>query len=266
MKNIKLILVLLAISLTSVSCLVDDEVENDFSNSPYIVGFPSSQTLQSYFEDVGPVTVDIPVNVLGGNSGLLLSNSLTVSYEVDPSSTAIEGNEFSLSGTSFDIAANTEFGILPLIVNTGGLDPDNPTVLVLKLTSTTEGGTVSGPNDTYTITFVGCQSDMAGTYSNPDLPSGAMGITEFTELAPNTYRIGGLPGIGFGGTDPVYFDFTNVCGDINIISWQIGSLATSTGSVDENGAVTFDNILLYNGGDESSGVWFDLGATTYTPL
>jgi hypothetical protein len=266
MKNIKLIIVLLAISFTSVSCLVDDEVDVDFSNSPYIVGFPSSQTLQSYFEDVGPVVVDIPVNVLGGNSGMLLSTPLTVNYTVDPMSTAVEGNEFSLTGSSFDIAANTEFGILPLTVNTGGLDPDNPTTLILKLTSSSEGGTISGPNDTYTITFVGCQSDMAGTYSNPDLPSGAMGVTEFTELAPNTYRIGGLPGIGFGGVDPVYFDFTNVCGEINIVSWQLGTLATSTGSVDENGAVTFDDINIYNGGDESSGVWFALGQTTYTPL
>ncbi|MFD2823093.1 hypothetical protein ACFS5M_05395 [Lacinutrix iliipiscaria] len=266
MKKIKLILVLLAISLTSVSCLVDDEVDTDFSNSPYIVGFASSSTLESHFVDVGPINVDIPVNVLGGNSGLLLSNDLTVNYVVDPSSTATEGNEFTLTGSSFNIAANTEFGILPIQVNTGGLDPDTPTTLVLKLTTASEGGTVSSPNSTYTITFVGCQSDHAGVYSCPDLPSGAAGQATITELAPNTYRISALPGIGFGGTDPVWFDFTNVCGEINVSGWQLGSLATSTGSVSESGAITFDGIILYNGGDPSTGVWFDLGATTYTPL
>jgi len=267
MKNLNKLFILLMVSLTGVSCLVDDENDNGFQSSPYTVGFEKSNGLESYFVDEGPVVVNVIVNVLGGNSGIPLSQDLEVSYEADPSSTAISGNEYTFLGSTLTIPAGASFGILPLQINTGGLNPDNPTDLVINLTSTSSNAAVvSSPNGVFTITFVGCQSDHAGVYDNPDLPSGANGQATFTELAPNSFRISALPGIGFGGTDPVYFDFQNVCGELTVTSWQLGSLITSDVSFDElNGNVTFDNLLLYNGSDEASGVWFDLGNTTYSP-
>lgn len=263
MKNINKLFILLLLPLLCVSCFEDDETQTGLESSPYTLGFASSSTLQSYFEDVGPVVIDITVDVLGGNSGIALPNDVAVFYSADPSSTAVEGNEYTFTGESFDILAGTTFGALPLQINTGGLDPANPTKLVIRLTDA-NGAAISSLNSTYEITFVGCQSDHAGTYDNPDLPSGANGMTTITELAPNTYRIGGLPGIGFGGTDPVWFEFTNVCGEVQVTGWQLGSLATSSGSIDDaTGDITFDGILLYNGASPSTGIWFDLGATTY---
>ena len=268
MKKINKLFALLALSLVSVSCLVDDEAQNGFEASPYSVGFDSKETLESYFVDIGPVGIDIAVNVLGGNSGIALPTDVSVSYTVDPSSTAVAGNEFNLTGSSFTIAAGTSFGILPIEINTGGLDPDQPTELILKLTSTDNSGTiVSGINDTYKITFVGCQSDHAGTYTNPDVPSGALGMATITQLAPNTFRISAMPFLGFGGTSPITIDFQNVCGEIKWTQWEVGTFIEGPGSFDEvTGAISFEYLKIYNGSDISSGIWFDLDGTTYTPL
>ncbi len=271
MKKLNKLFLLLVLPLLCVSCLVDDEDDQGLQgiqNSAYTVGFNSSSTLQSYFEDIGAVNIDVPVNVLGGNSGIVLPTDVSVTYTVDPSSTAVEGNEFTLTGSSFTIPGGTTFGNLPIQINTGGLDPDQPTTLVLKLTTTSSNAaSVSTINDTFTITFVGCQSFHAGQYSNPDMPSGANGVGTITELAPNSYRIDAMPFLGFGGVTPVEIDFQNVCGEIEWTGWQLGTLVIGPGSFDETtGAITFDFLKIYNGSDVSSGIWFDLGATTYTPL
>ncbi len=276
LNRLNKVLLLLILPLFCVSCLVDDEDDGGLqgiNNSPYIVGFKSSSTLESYFEDIGPVAVDLQVDVLGGNAGKALPTDIQVSYEVDPTSTATEGNEFSLNGSSFTIPAGTTFGILPIQINTGGLDPDEPTTLVLKLTTTNNSSVVSAISDTYTITFVGCQSNQAGTYTNPDVPSGAGGQATITQTAPNTYTVSALPYLGTGGgVNPIEFSFTNVCGDINITGWAFGgsNLIIGTGALDETtGAVTF-RYTVYNGLSISDGIFFDFSsdadASTYTPL
>jgi hypothetical protein len=99
------------------------------------------------------------------------------------------------------------------------------------------------------------------------MPSGANGVGTITELAPNSYRIDAMPFLGFGGVTPVEIDFQNVCGDIEWTGWQLGTLVVGPGSFDETtGAISFEFLKIYNGSDVSSGIWFDLGATTYTPL
>ena len=276
LNRLNKLLLLLILPLFCVSCLVDDEDNGGLqgiNNSPYIVGFTSSSALESYFEDVGPVSVDLQVDVLGGNAGKALPTDIQVSYEIDPASTATEGNEFSLNGSSFTIPAGTTFGILPIQINTGGLDPDQPTTLVLKLTTTNNSSIVSAINDTYTITFVGCQSNHAGTYTNPDVPSGAGGQATITQTSPNTYTVSALPYLGTGGgVNPIEFSFTNVCGDINITDWGFGGsfLIIGTGELDETtGAITF-RYTVYNGLSISDGIFFDFSsdadASTYTPL
>lgn len=276
LNRLNKLFLLLILPLFCISCLVDDEDDGGLlglDNSPYIVGFQSTSTLESYFEDVGAVDIDLLVNVLGGNGGKPLPADIQVSYEVDPSSTATEGNEFSLNGNSFIIPEGKTFGILPVQINTGGLDPNEPTTLVLKLTTINNNSIVSAINDTYTITFVGCQSNQAGTYTNPDLPSGAAGQATITQTAPNTYTVSAIPYLGTGGgINPVEFSFTNVCGDINITGWAFSgaNLIIGTGSLDEaTGDITF-KYIVYDGTSISDGVLFDFSsnanASTYTPL
>lgn len=272
MKKLNKLFILLALPLLCVSCLVDDE-DNDglqgAQSSPYTVGFNSTSTLQSYFEDVGPVNIDIPVNILGGNTGVALPQDVSVTYTVDPSSTAVAGNEYTLTGSSFNIPSGTTFGNLPLQINTGGLDPDTPTQLVLKLTTTSVANTlVSSINDTFTITFVGCQSNHAGDYTSPQISAAGAPNTTITELSVNTYRIEAMPFLAFGGAGggPAYMDFTNVCGDIQVTNWVGGSLIVCSGTFDATtGAISFGPMKIYNGSDVSTGIWFDLDPSVYTP-
>lgn len=269
MKNLSKILFLAILPLLSVSCIVDDEAETGFESSPYIVGFESSSTLESYFSDIGAVNADVTVNLLGGNSGLELPGDINVSYTIDPASTATEGNEFSLNGSSFTMEEGNRFGILPLQINTGGLDPDTPTELILRLTATdSNNAVVSSANNTYSITFVGCQSNQAGNYTSPAITSGTAPNTVITELAPNTYRIESMPYLAFGGAggSPAYMDFTNVCGVVKATGWVADTLIDAPASIDEiTGTITFEYLTIYNGADVASGVWFDLPEAVYTP-
>ncbi|WP_375239439.1 hypothetical protein [Aurantibacter sp.] len=269
MKNLSKLLLLAILPLLSVSCIVDDEAETGFEASAYIVGFEKSSTLESYFSDIGAVNVDVAVNLLGGNSGIELPSDVTVSYTVDPASTAIEGNEFSLLGSSFTMQEGYRYGILPLQINTGGLDPDTPTELILRLTTTDSNNTVvSSANNTFSITFVGCQSDHAGSYTSPAVTSSTAPNTVITELAPNTYRIESMPYLAFGGGGgaPAYMDFTNVCGEVKATGWVAATLIDAPAVVDEvTGAITFEYLKIYNGDDVASGIWFELPAATYTP-
>ncbi len=276
MKKSNTLFLLLVLPLLCLSCLVDDEDDKGLQGidtNPYIIGFQSTSTLESYFQDIGAINIDIPVSVLGGNSGIVTPSNTVVNYTVSPASTATEGNEFTLTGSSFTIAAGTTFSNIPVQINTGSLDPDQPTTLILKLTSTNNSSVVSAIRDTYTITFVGCQSNHAGEYTNPDLPSGASGQATITQTAPNTYTASAIPYLGTSqGTVPIEFSFTNVCGDINITSWALSSdfLIIGTGELDETtGSLTF-KYTLYNGTSISDGILFDFSsnadASTYTPL
>jgi hypothetical protein len=269
MKNLFKLLFIAILPLLSVSCVGDDEAaETGFESSPYIVGFEKSGTLESYFSDIGAVNVNVGVNLLGGNSGISLPNDVEVTYAVDPSSTAVEGNEFSLTGNTFVVEQGYTFGTLPLQINTGGLDPDQPTTLVLRLTSA-DGAVVSSANDTFEITFVGCQSSHAGNYTSPAISSSTAPNTVITELAPNTYRIESMPYLAFGGAGgaPAYMDFTNVCGEVKATGWVAGTLIDAPATVNEaTGAITFEYLKIYNGDDESTGIWFDLPSATYTPF
>ena len=71
MKNFKLLTLLLAVSLVSVSCLVDDEDKtlDALANTPYVVGFNQNVANESYFEDIGAVEKTYPVNLVGGQDG-----------------------------------------------------------------------------------------------------------------------------------------------------------------------------------------------------
>jgi len=267
MKKLNKLFLLFLLPLIATSCLVDDTAETGLDTSPYIVGFAKKSGLESHFSDVGAVDAPIGVNLLGGQSGKPLTSDLIVTVEIDPSSTAVEGQEFSLLSNTFAIPAGTTFGQIPLQVNTGNLDPNQPTFVILKLTNVVGGGVASALADTYKLTFVGCQSDHAGAYTCPEISAAGAPNTTITELAPNTYRIEAMPFLAFGGAGgaPAWMDFTNICGDITVTGWVGGSLIDCTGTVDANGVISFGDMTIYNGHSPSTGVWFDLGPSTYTP-
>lgn len=228
MKKLKLVLCAVALATLNFSCIVDDSTGEDnlnaFGESDYIVGFTNGTALLSYFEDVGPIAQEFPINFLGGFDGNLNSD-LTITYSIDPASTATEGQEFDFVDTSgsVSIASGNSFAQFPLLVNTGGLDPNVPTELILNL-DTVSGApaVISALGDQLRITFVGCQSSIPNfTYSvisaREDGVTVNQGVADIRVLAPNTLKTRTTGPWGLNSiADDTGSVFTDVCGDLNI--------------------------------------------------
>lgn len=252
MKNIKLILfAFLAFSMVT-SCIVDDEPDTSLAEGPYVVGFVKKTANITFFADEGVVLRNYPVKILGGSDGSSTTQDIVINYTVDGSSTATEGQEFDFvtnSGTLV-IPAGQTFAQFPLNINTGGFDANMPTTLVLKLSSTNAAGAVvSSRNNTLTIKFVGCQSQINGNYSNPDVPGPAL-----VTITPNTAiesTVSGLPYLGTsGGTVPVPFTITDICGQLSIGGTVLngGYALSGTAVLNADGSITVAYLLEGPGG------------------
>lgn len=210
------------------SCLVDDDVPANIETTPYIVGFDQAAATNSYFEDIGPVQVDYAVSLKGSPTGNNNTEDIIVNYSVDPTSTAVEGQEYDFVNNtgSLTIPANSNFALLPIYVNTGGLDPDAPTNLKINISTSTDNTTVSAQYQQITITFVGCQSVLGGNYyvtglRFPDNASFTRGAEPLNEVAANTFHTltTGHWAPGTQGPDQG-FSFVDICGQLTILPDQ----------------------------------------------
>ncbi|MBQ0769829.1 MAG: hypothetical protein KBT58_11085 [Bizionia sp.] len=267
MKNIKILLLVLTLSALNFSCLVDDEDEGGLQgieNSAYLIGFAKKTENESYFVDEGAIVKNYPVSILGGNAGNPTTSDVAVTFTVDPSSTAVAGNEYNLTTSSFVIPAGANYGTIPVTINTGGLDPDAPTFLKLNLTSST-GSVISDLNDSLTINFVGCQSEVdTFTYAVTTIrisDGGLMNsqLENITMESVNVFRTAtvgpygpGAAGGSIGGTEG--FTFNDVCGEITVESQNLVSLYSNqvfgSGSVDPvTGDIEITYTITFGSGD-----------------
>ncbi|WP_250432967.1 hypothetical protein [Hanstruepera flava] len=227
MKKIKLLSVIFISSLLSVSCLVDDEDAklDAAGNTPYVVGFNQNVANESWFEDIGAIERSYPVNLVGGQDGTPASSDLVINYIISPESTATEGQEFDFIENTGQlvIPAGQDFGMFSILLNTGGLDPNVPTELVLELTSV-EGnaaniGTINELN-LLRITFVGCSSQLEGNYTlTTTRDDGAQTVRPeaITLLGPNYFEtestgLWGTNGIGVAPDSSMNFE--DICGEV----------------------------------------------------
>lgn len=230
MKKIKLILTAVFCSLMLFSCFVDDEDETleAFSNTPYTIGFNTKVANESYFEDKGAIEASYPVVIIGGQDGSNPESDITIEYEVNTGlSTAVEGKEFDFLDNSgvLTIPAGSNFALFNILINTGNLDPDQPTKLVLDLvsaTSSTSEAVVASSNNRIEITFVGCNSKIAqpGEPAEYQLEmSSARGnvsrIETITWTGPNQFE---TESTGHWGIDAIAPDssmpFEVICGEV----------------------------------------------------
>lgn len=161
MKNLKLLIAMIMVSVFAVSCIVDDEVDNGFGDTPRVVGFLQPFESVNYFEDLGVIRREFPVSLIGGADGSVSQGDITINFMVNPSSTATAGVEFDFVNTtnSVTIPANATLESIPLDINTANLNPTMKTTLTLDLVSVEQNGTViSTLNKSFDIIFVGCQS------------------------------------------------------------------------------------------------------------
>jgi hypothetical protein len=229
MKNFKLLTLLLAVSLLSVSCLVDDEDKtlDALSTTPYVVGFNQNVANESWFEDIGAIERTYPVNLVGGQDGNPANSDIVINYTISSESTATEGQEFDFVENTGQlvIPAGQDFGLFSIMLNTGNLDPNVPTQLVLELESVDGNraniGTINELN-LLRITFVGCSSQLAGNYElTTTRDDGAQTVRPevITLLGPNYFEtestgLWGTNGIGVAPDSSMNFE--DVCGDVSV--------------------------------------------------
>jgi len=237
----KKLILLLALSATYISCTSDDVMS--FDNSPYIVGFSKANDVKSYVATGDVVPLNVPVNLIGGQQGLTMDTDVTISYELDASSTAVVGDEFDFvnatnnvvlpgGGTSVD---------LPLLINTGNLETgtENAKTIVLNLTSVTSVNQVviGTQYQQITITINGlCYSHLQGMYNLVATRPATGAIynlpgEEITQVSDGVYLTSSTGPYNIRGlispsaqlaTPTAGFIFSEVCNDITMQTQQLG--------------------------------------------
>lgn len=237
----KKILALLFIAASLISCDKDDSnlVDEDFANTERVVGFLRTTQNVPYFEDLGTIRREFPFDIMNGGSGTPYNEDLTITYEVDPSSTAVEGLEYNFVNSSKTVVvpAGTNFGMLPLDVITGNFNVTQKTTLVLNITAVDkEGFVISNQSRKVAINFIGCLSLVNGTYTvvvtrgdgvsvtRTNEQVTLQGINYFRTTTTGTFTVGQLsPPAPFAG----YF-FTDICDDISVDLQNLGGFYSNT--------------------------------------
>ncbi len=219
-------ILLVAIAFASFSCNKDSSNLDDanFINTPHVVGFSAKFETVAYFADEGQVSREFPVDVIGTGTGAPYNEDVTVTYSVDASSTAVEGQEYSFIDNSRQVVipAGGSFGVLPLTINTGQLNPTMKTQLIINLTAVDKNGfVIAEQQKQFKVIFVGCQSQLAGvytvvvtrndglvrTYTNETID--LVSVNYFKTATTGTYAPGTIaPDQGY--------NFTDICGDITV--------------------------------------------------
>jgi len=219
MKKIKLFLVLSIGSLLSVSCLVDDDVDQLGGGDSAAIGFESASLSPNFVTDGQDYPYVIPVNVVGGNKGLPSNSEVTVSWEFASTSTATQGLEFEFDSPARTVvlpAGSFSTGI-PITVLSENLVVGDDKTVVINLTSvvSNEGVVLATNHKTVVVNLVGaCFSDLAGQYYW-NYTSGPVVFT-VTEISPGFYS-----GTQFPFFLAAYsFRFTDVCDVLTMTTWQ----------------------------------------------
>lgn len=252
MKKFKIVGFAIAACLFAISCVKDDAEDN--SQGDYIVRFKNSQSSYIYTdEDVEPVQVSEPIDLVGGQDGTPSDVDITIPFTVDPSSTAIQGTDYTINaaGGNVTLEAGSDFAQLPITINPTVLPGNLPKTIVINLGEPSSGAVVADDKKTITITIAKCESDLAGTYSlvvtRED--NGAVYTfpnEEITELALGVYETS-TTGPYFDLTDDGAprngFIFKDVCQSIVIDEQYLGDYYSNLVEGDEDaGSVTLDPV------------------------
>ena len=254
MKKFKSIMLSALISSTLIftSCNESEPLTgSDITTGPVIIGWAASTVTESYFSDIGTLDNTYNVNVLGTGDGSPTTTDISISLSVDASSTAVEGNEFSLPSSSFTIPAGGTFASVPVNINTGSFDPTSPTTAVINMEASVNGVVVSDLAKQMSITFVGCQSQLASATYNVQITrrstGGVVSMTSesITELSVNSFQ---TATVGVWPLSPGV-RFTDICGSLYIESHDLADQYSNqvtaaagpnnlAGTVDANGNFT----------------------------
>jgi len=169
MKNYIKYLPILFVSLLLTSCLVDDEDPFEaFDEGPNLVGFTSATVNASVVADGFTSEILLPVTFAGPSASSVQSD-FTANIAVDPASTAIEGVHYTLTSTTINMSADTNYiATFPITIITDGIVPplDTNPILILNIVDISDGSIVPNGRTAsidVTIEYL-CFSQITGKY------------------------------------------------------------------------------------------------------
>jgi hypothetical protein len=251
-KIINISLAIFALIMVT-SCVKDDD-ENT-STGARVVGF--SRNFNSFIftgADTDPYVINEKINFIGGNDGTPSNEDIVIYFSIDPSSTAIEGTDYTISGNTTTLVAGSNFTQIPITVDPSVLPGNTPKTIVINLDSTNSDKSVIANNKKQiTITIAKCESNLAGTYdlvvtrtdnnSTYYFPSEVItqiGIGQYVTSSTGPYGNGDLTG---SGAPRDGFIFNDVCQSIQIEEQYLGDYYSNLVEGDSNsGEVTLDPV------------------------
>lgn len=201
-------------------------------------------------------------------AGASNTSGVSVTFEIDASSTAIENVHYTVSGSTVTIPSGSFTAALPITILADGIEAGEKLTIVVNITASDVPVNPNFATATHTIQIT-CPSDLAGDYS-----ANAVGVDDrgdafnynydetLVEVAPGNYQISDLSGgmePNVWSNPPVEAILVDVCGEISldeanfdyIYGYSIlsGSVDSSTGVI----TVSWENFYGEN------------GVNTYTP-
>lgn len=272
MKTINKFLILMALSLSFTSCLVDDDVLTDeIASTPDLVGFTSATRNALVTEGTGSYDLNATVTVVGPNRSAITEDA-QVTVAVNPASTAIEGVHYNLATTSLTLSPGNDLTneiSFTVLTDDSTIVAPSTFTLILDIVTTTGGNGVipSGRTGSQTINISYlCNSDLAGEYTT----TGQFPDVTITELADGVYEGSALVGVTLGG-GPAVFEFSDSCGIItmDVLINAGNNLLQGSGTVDPiTGVITINGYIIYAGQTADSGTAIDNSTLIfmYTPV
>jgi len=254
------------------SCKTEETIDgHDLTQGPNILGFAKTDVTESYFEDLGTIEKNYPINVYPSGDGNTTDKDAVINIAVNTDETTATEGEYVLNDTSLTLHAGESFVNLPVGIVTGNFNPNEPTKVVFDITTSTDGFVVNSLQQKLAITFVGCQSDLADyTYdvviTRENTGDQYIGTSESLIVEDvNTFQTQTV--MHFGISPGVHF--VDICGTLTIPQHDLADTYSNQvtgaagpdglgGSVDEFGNFT----LRYHITGESSttGPWGDFTA------
>jgi len=140
--NYRIILIAVLSSFMFSSCLVEDD-ELDFGTGTNFIGFSGTTYALNVEADGTAKSTGIPVSIIGP-SVPNINSDVTVTFNVDPSSTAVEGVHYTLASNTFTLspqdAGDRFLGMLPITIITDGITPPLDVAPKLNLSITEISG------------------------------------------------------------------------------------------------------------------------------
>lgn len=273
MKTLKYIIILIMSIGMFNSCLIDDESTLDLNDKgPNFGGFEQIRTTIAGIADGTEYEQEMRVKVFGP-SVTNLTKDITLTVEVDPASTAVEGTHFRIDNPSVVLTnSNNYLGLLKLTMLTEGIVTPlaKAPILILNAKSATGEDKLinSGKSIEITMNFA-CFSEFQGEYSVVTTSSTGAKV-EWNETISKigteeylTQRVGTWD----PPLNPDYgFTFSNACNVISVPNQDLADMYSNEvfghelGSVDpDTGVMTIQYTITFDAGDRTY-------TAVYTPL